>query len=309
MKRLAPVVGGATLVVLLTAAVDGQDARRKGDSSKYAGSYPKFPGALTKAPEGLGSTPFDVTRFFAAPPPDRNAAPIYLDAFFEFGDEMAVCFRDGLDRDRRRQAARDRSQRYLELDKALFENPKAVPATSIDAVISLYNTGFFKLAEAQRRERCVFETGLDLNSPFPHFQAARQVARVSSLRVRRAVERGNFDAAIRDIETLLRLIRDLRPRGSIMAQLVSAAITQVVCQDLNTRVLAAPRLRVEHCDRLLKLLSAHDAGAIDGYSEGLRRNISPPVSQFATSSAISVSLPREWGSSRAIRWQRPFLRH
>ncbi len=51
---------------------------------------------------------------------------------------------------------------------------------------------------------------------------------------------------------------------------MSTAITQVICQDLNTRVLAAPWLRTEHCDRLLKLLLAHDAGAIDGYSEGLR---------------------------------------
>jgi hypothetical protein len=81
------------------------------------------------------------------------------------------------------QAAKDRLNRYHELDKALFENPKAVPATSIDDVIKLQDAGFHKLAEAQRRERCVFETGLLSNSPLPHLQATRQVTRVSSLRV------------------------------------------------------------------------------------------------------------------------------
>jgi len=36
------------------------------------------------------------------------------------------------------------------------------------------------------------------------------------------------------------------------------------------RILTAPGLRVEHCDRLLKLLSGHEARSTDGYSEGLR---------------------------------------
>ncbi len=191
-KRLALVLSSAAFLLLSMATVDGQEPAQRGGTSAASGPYPRLPGAVKRAPDGLGSIPFDLQKFFAVPPPDRNAAPLYLDAFFEFGDEMAVCFPDGPERDRRRQAAKDRSQRYLELDKALFENPKAVPATSIDAVISLYDTGFRKLADAQRRDRCVFETGLDLNSPFPHFQAARQVARVSSLRVRRPSNAGTL---------------------------------------------------------------------------------------------------------------------
>ena len=88
--------------------------------------------------------------------------------------------------------------------------------------------------------------------------------------MRRAVERRDFDAAIRDVEAVLRLVRDLQPRGTMINQLVAAAITQVVCADLVKTILAAPGLRVEHCDRLLKVFLDHEASSIDGYAEGLR---------------------------------------
>ena len=91
-----------------------------------------------------------------------------------------------------------------------------------------------------------------------------------SLRVRRAVDRREFDAAIRDVEAVLRLARDLQPRGTMINQLVMAAITQAVCADPVKTILASPGLRVEHCDRLLKVLLDHEARSIDGYAEGLR---------------------------------------
>ena len=161
--------------------------------------------------------------------------------------------------------------RYGVLDTAIREDASAVTAEAIDEVIALFDAGFRKLAEAQRRDRCVFETGLGVEvGVYYHSQAARQVARVASLRVRRAVERGDFDAAIRDVEMVLRMVRDLQPRGNMIAELVAAAITQVVCLDLVKTILADPGLRVEHCDRLLKVLLGHEAAAIDGYSEALR---------------------------------------
>jgi hypothetical protein len=227
---------------------------------------------MTKAPDWSGpDAPFEMAKFFAAVPRDRNAAPLYLDAFFEFSPDVAVCFPEGPERDRRRQAADDRMRRHLELDKAIREDPKSIPAESIDAVIKLYDTGFRKLAEAQRRDRCIFEVGYGPEAPIPpHLQAARQVARIASLRVRRAVEREDFDGAIRDVESVLRLVRDLRPRGFIIVQLVAAAIESVVCGDMIRTILADPGLRVEHCDRLLELLLKHETSSGDGYAEGLR---------------------------------------
>ncbi len=84
------------------------------------------------------------------------------------------------------------------------------------------------------------------------------------------MERRDFDGAIRDVETVLRLARDLQPRGAVSTQLVSAALMQVAGSDMVSRILAAPGLRVEHCDRILELLTGHEAKSMDGYSEGLR---------------------------------------
>src|SRR5262249_13941775 len=146
-----------------------------------------------------------------------------------------------------------------------------VSAEVIDAVIKLYETGFRKLAEAQRRDRCVFEAGLGDEAHILHVNPARQVARIASLRVRRAVERGDFDAAIRDVEAVLRLVGELRPRGSMIIQMIAGAITeQVICAEMVKAILTDPQLRLDHCDRLLKLFLAHEVSASDGYAEGLR---------------------------------------
>jgi hypothetical protein len=250
------------------------------------GPYPRLPGAVVKAPGWIGTdAPFDVARFFAAVSRDHNASPLYLDAFFEFGSDVAVCFPEGPERDRRSQAAEDRMRRYVELERALRNDPEGVPPEVIDAVIALYETGFWKLAEAQRRDRCLFEAGLGTEAPLPHLQAARQVARVASLRVRRAVERRDFDAAIRDVEAVLRLVRDLRPRGAMINQLVAAALTQGTCADMVKTILADPGLRVEHCDRLLKVLLDHEASSSDGYAEGLR-------AEYVTARALLRDLGR-----------------
>jgi hypothetical protein len=131
-------------------------------------------------------------------------------------------------------------------------------------VIKLYDTGYRKLADAQRRSRCVFETSLGITSLLPHAHVSRQIARVSSLKVQRAVQRGDLVAAIREIDVVLRLVRDLRPRGVMISQLVADAISQVVLTNMIPAVMASPRLRDEHIERLIKLLAAHDVASLDG---------------------------------------------
>ncbi len=257
-QRFASVVCGVALSWLGAIEVLGQD-------------YPRLPGAVTKAPDWIETdAPFDVARFFVAVPRDQNAAPLYLDALFEFGSEVAACFPEGAERERRRLAAESRMSRYVPLSQRLRGDPQSIPPEEIDSVIKEYDVGFRKLAEAQQRARCVFETGPGAGAPIFHLQTARQVARVASLRVQRATQKHEFDAAIHEIDTVLRLVRDLQPRGCMINQLVAAAITQVICVDMVGMILAAPDLRVEHCDRMLKLFLGHEAKSIDAYAEGLR---------------------------------------
>jgi hypothetical protein len=99
---------------------------------------------------------------------------------------------------------------------------------------------------------------------------SRQVYRISSLRLQRAVGRGDLAAAIREVELVLRLARDLRPRGATISQLVADGVSQAVYAPMLSAILASPRLRADHCERLIKALSAHDTKSVDGYAEGLR---------------------------------------
>jgi hypothetical protein len=262
---------GAAFVLLAAVTVSGRETSQRRGGSDLGGPYPRLPGAVTKVPDGLDTnSPFDIRKSFASLPRERNAAPLYLDALFEFGSEMSVCFPEGPERERRRQATTDRVKRQREFEDAIVKDPKSVTSTAIDDVIKLYDTGFRKIAEAQRREQCVFESSLGLGALLPHVQAARQVARIVALRVRRAIERGDFDGAMRDIETVLRLARDLRPRGGTINQLVAAAMSQYVCAEMIPRFLAATGLRAEHCDRLLTFFTAHESKSIEAYTEFLR---------------------------------------
>ena len=231
---------------------------------------PSLPGAVTQPPPWLDKVPFDAAAFFAAPPPEENAAPRYLDALFEFGSAMAICFPEGPDRESRKQAAERRLTDFSTINQALRNDPNAVPAATIDAMLDQFDTGFRKLDWAQQRPRCVFETGISITSRSPHVIVANQVARVARLKVRRELERGQLDAALRDLSRLMRLSRDLLPRGVPIAGMVSASIDGLAVNDIILPMLAAPGLTVAYCDRILALLTGLEARSVDAYTEGMR---------------------------------------
>ncbi len=162
-------------------------------------------------------------------------------------------------------------------------------------MVDSYRTGFRKLDWAQQRPRCVFQTAVGATALVPHAQVARQVSRVTALKVRRELERGEFDAAIRDLARLLRLDRDLLPRGVMIVDMVSAAMDHVAAREVIEPMLAAPGLTVAHCDRLLALLAEHEARSVDPYTEGLRTEY---LSNRATLHDLVFDqdrLRQEWG--------------
>jgi hypothetical protein len=269
----------ATLAGAWAAATLGADGPRPpqlrvdqhAQTSAAAVTFPSFPDAITQPPRWLEKdVPFDLAAFFASPPPKENAAPLYLEALFEFDSGMAVCFREGADRESRKLAAMARSSHFGKLAQSLRTDPSSVPAAALDAVIDEYEMGFRKLDLAQTRPQCVFSTGLSITTALPHMQAARQVARIAEWKVRRELDRGEIDAALRDLARVLRLSRDLLPRGTLIVGLVSSAMDVVAVKVLATQIVGAPGLTVGECDRLLALAIEHDTRAIDGYTEGLR---------------------------------------
>ena len=233
--------------------------------------FPGLPGAVSQPPPWLGNNaPFDVAAFFAAPPLEENAAPRYLEALFEFGPEVEVCFPEGSDRESRKRAVERRLGRFWPIFQAWSKDPRSVSAESIDALVFEFDTGFRKLDWAQQQPRCVFETGLDATARVPHVQTVGHVGRVARLKVHRELERGEFDAAFRDLSRLLRLSRDLLPRGLIIAGMVSAATDRVAIENIVVPMLNAKGLTAEHCDRILALLIEHETRSLDPYVEGLR---------------------------------------
>jgi hypothetical protein len=96
------------------------------------------------------------------------------------------------------------------------------------------------------------------------------VARLVVLKTRRCLARGEVEPLLHDIGLVLRLARDLRPRGSVISQVVATAITNNVTGEIIPVLLASPAFRDEHARQLLDLLVRHESASIDGYQEGLR---------------------------------------
>ena len=261
-------------------------------------SSPGLPGAVTQPPTRLANDAlFDLDAFFAAPRPAENAAPRYLDALFEFSPEMEICFPEGADRQKRKAAVDQRSQRFFTVFRSWNKDANSVTAAAIDEVISEFDTGFRKFDWAQQRPRCVFQTGIGATFLLPHAQAVGHVVRVARLKVRRELERGELDTAIRDLKRLLRLSRDLLPRGVPIVGIVSASAATNAVEHVVVPLLTTRGLTIEQCDRMLAFLLEHEAQSIDPYTEGLR---SEYVSIRATMHDLvfgQARLRKEWENS------------
>jgi RNA polymerase sigma factor (sigma-70 family) len=273
---LAASVGAAGARLLATRGPGADDPGRRQAQAPpvhepLQAPIPSLPGAVTKPPDWLvGNAPFNVAAFFVAPAPDDNAATRYLDALFEFGSEMATCFPEGSERESRLRAVEQRSKEFFEIYRAVSKNRNATPSAAIDRVLDEYERGFRKLDWAQQRPKCVFQTAVGTIARVPHAQVAGQVARIVVLKAGREIERGEFDACLRDLRRLLRLSRDLRPRGVMISQIVSAALDQNAFKRVVSPILSAPGVTTSHCDIIISLLVEHDTQAVDPYSEGLR---------------------------------------
>jgi hypothetical protein len=158
----------------------------------------------------------------------------------------------------------------LSLYQSWEKDPEKADRAAIDAMLAKYKDAFQRLDLAQKRPRCVFAIGLGVDAPVPHAQVARNAVRILLMHASRSLDRDEVEPALGDIRKMLRLSRDLRPRGAFTCQLVSVAIDATVCMGGVKLFLAYPKLRAEHCDRLIQLLADHEALAIEPFSEGIK---------------------------------------
>ena len=265
------------------AGTTGQDGMPyNSDSSSQDGStggkrrHPFFPAAGPQQPEwAQADAPFDLVAYFRLPDSEENAERIYLDALFEFSPDMSVCF-GSLESDSpravrmRTDTAKKRSER-LQYFSTRWENaPSSVDLRAVDVWLAEYTLGFDKLVRAQQRSQCVFQVGYDMVALLPHLSAAREVARIVEWRTRRDVAQGNLNRPIGDVETLLRLSRDIRHRSGEIGQLVSVAIDRIVYDELVARILRSDGITSEHCRRLVSILKRHQTSVKQRVADVIR---------------------------------------
>jgi hypothetical protein len=247
-------------------------------------SYPGLPGAVTKAPDwAIRNAPFDVVAYFTAPA--DNAAPLYLDALFEFDPEdMMDCLSPEVVA-RRERATKEKIERAnTRLTAMRKEKSKDITPMEFDEVVADYENGFRLLSAAQERKGCMFETGPGHLAQWPHLQAARKAGDIVGLRIFSSLKRGDIDGAIAGVKVLLRLSRDVRSRSAAVGALVSISLDGRVCRDIIPQILAAPDLTKAQCDRLAAALRQHEAGPdlVIGILQGeylmLRSALRPEVS-------------------------------
>ncbi|NQV24156.1 MAG: hypothetical protein HQ518_07285 [Rhodopirellula sp.] len=249
---------------------------------------PTLPGAITAAPEWLDTAgPFNPHDLFAPLEPERNAAPLYLDALIGFSSELAVCVPEEF-REPRMSKARTRSQEFVSLFRQWKTKPQSVDFTALDLCLAGYRECFDDLTKAQQRLRCVFDSDFNLFAEQRHVNAAREAANVASVKIQHTLRdtrpigrkigdeqslvdepQSQVGKSLTGMEQILRLSRDLRARGRIETQLVSLAIDQTML-DLLPELVARPELKVADCDRITQLLTRHRAEAMAPFVEGLR---------------------------------------
>lgn len=145
-----------------------------------------------------------------------------------------------------------------------------MPLAEIERVLAAAQPAEQRLDEAQQKAKCVFITRMDLLALDRHAPPAGQFARLSRFHLYHARVRGDYEEAEQSIRRVLRLSRDLRPRGSGVSQAVSNSVAYIALSAINDFTLSQPGLTTERCDRLLALLAEHRGDPISPLQEGMR---------------------------------------
>ncbi|HUG68090.1 MAG TPA: hypothetical protein VMM76_10070 [Pirellulaceae bacterium] len=208
---------------------------------------------------GQPGEPFDVKQYFASrePPPD-NAAPLYLSALAQISGELG---------DERAKALGASIGKLADIDKL---QSGAIQPQQVEQVLNDAAEAVKQLDLAQSKSGCVFLTGYSIDTLLPHVQAAREVARLSSLQLFHAREKQDFAIAEGAVRRCLHLSRDLQPRGFLVCQLVSIAMDTVVLTGIERVTLNDPQLTALQCDQLLSLLIEHEQRGLDRHQESIR---------------------------------------
>ncbi|WP_437185865.1 hypothetical protein SH668x_002988 [Planctomicrobium sp. SH668] len=216
-----------------------------------------LPGSDTSVPPWVGTRstePFDVKAFLKERVPfEGNAAPIYLLAcdavtpFFVYlypPEKQKEVFEN-------RKVLMEQRENYSNLD-LMFEG--GYPLEELEILLQQTTPAIAMLDFAQTKPKCIFITGQSVQSLIPHAQSQRTFARLAATEIYVAIKKHDFDDAFAAARRIFRMVKDFRPYGFVIGELVGVACENIVLKALATSVLADDQLTSEQCDQIIKLL-------------------------------------------------------
>ncbi len=117
----------------------GGSDRLRGDPNRR---FPSFPYAVSSLPKAItGNAPFDVDEYFYVPTETENAAPLYLDAMFEFSASLKD-FVSPAEVKKRERITEKREKQFDAFWPLRSKRPIGIDAKRIDAILAEFEPGF-----------------------------------------------------------------------------------------------------------------------------------------------------------------------
>ncbi len=178
------------------------------------GTYPdgpRLPGTTEFLErEFVEMLPRPIGEFVRNIPPDRNAAPLYLEAVKTLTDSICDCFPESERAELREIGARNKER--IEGWYSKYEADKALPEVS---ELKAFDSVYKGLALAQRRPDCSYLIVNDLRTVLPEVPIVRVLVRLTILRAAASTESQRVQDSLEELRIVLRYLRELGHHSTV----------------------------------------------------------------------------------------------
>jgi hypothetical protein len=129
---------------------------------------------------------------------------------------------------------------------------------------------FDGIDSAQRFETCAFSTGMKVSQVLPHIAAVHDFSRVGALHIRSLKDSETFEEVTQAIDRMLRLSRDVQPRGPMIQHLVGQVVLRQALEGIQLHLLNRATLTAEECQTLIEMIQTYQSKSIDPLHEAIR---------------------------------------
>jgi hypothetical protein len=237
-------------------------------------TYPPqmLPDATTDIPAWVGKDkdePFDVKKFLESrAAPADNAAPLYFEAMAEISPKVDFVYPPDQWEERFpkvKALAEDKSRLFVKLK----DGP--VDLSELESILKRAEVVQEKIDKAQKLNKCVFITGMRIDSKLLHLNSAGQICDLEILQIYHASKNDNFPESEQAIKRTFRLAHDICPRGCLNSLWVAIDLESCILGAIKDFTFTQ-KLTANDYDRLIDMLIEQQQGSIPALKEALRMN-------------------------------------